>query len=102
MRLKTWRQRVVSRVTALVLLAAGTMGTLLAQGLEEVASREWTGGRTTKVTSDGTCVTGGSSSAWNCPSWGGFVKPMPGTVCAMNVGNNNPTSFYTNKIRNCT
>lgn len=50
----------------------------------------------------GTCTPGGSGSASNCPGWGGYVKPMPGTICTMNVGNGTPNSFYTNKIRNCT
>jgi hypothetical protein len=47
------------------------------------------------------CSAGGSSAASNCPSWGGFVRTMPGTVCTMNVGNNNVFAGYTNKIRNC-
>src|SRR5947209_13393672 len=52
----------------------------------------------------GTCTfsPGGSSAAANCPSWGGFVRTMPGTVCTMNVGNADLTAAYTNKIRNCT
>jgi hypothetical protein len=48
-----------------------------------------------------TCSPGGSSSASNCSSGGGFVRTLPGTVCTMNVGNNNYFSQYTNKIRNC-
>lgn len=48
-----------------------------------------------------TCTPGGSSSASNCSSGGGFVRTLPGTVCTMNVGNNNVFSDYTNKIRNC-
>ncbi len=44
---------------------------------------------------------GGTAMAGNCPSWGGWVKAMPGTICTMNVGNNFMFTGYTNKIRNC-
>src|SRR5690349_2384061 len=54
-----------------------------------------------KATPGTACTPGGSSSASNCSSWGGFVRTLPGTVCTMNVGNNNVFANYTNKIRNC-
>lgn len=96
--------RRVSRAAALALMTAWTTEALLAQGPEEVVLRDRAAVREAKATGGGggTCAPGGSSSASNCPSWGGFIKPMPGTICTMNVGNNNPTSLYTNKIRNCT
>src|SRR4029079_7018379 len=50
----------------------------------------------------GSCQSGGSSSASNCIGSGGWAKTMPGVICTMTVGNNDPLSAYTNKIRNCT
>lgn len=63
----------------------------------------WTPAAAPLTAGGGNCTStpGGSSAAANCPSWGGFVRTMPGTVCTMNVGNNDPFADYTNKIRNC-
>ena len=95
--------RAVCILELVMLLAAWGKGALYAQGLENAEPKEWLGVRGgTEALSGGegeeACFAG--SSASNNPSWGGFVKPMPGTVCTMNVGNST-TSSYAYKIRSC-
>ena len=92
--------RGLSRIPAAVLVAIVLSFFLLVPRPSWPAPPQWhntTGG----VTDSGTCPPGGSASAGSCPSWGGFVKTMPGTICTMNIGNASPTAGYTNKIRNC-